>query len=179
MFYSSEDIVTVKAYMMNNPNTRKRTPNQSKFLVDIVAFVLLAIVCAPQATGIALHEYLSVIFAVPIIIHLLLNWRWIVNVLQRFFKKLPGKTRFNQIWDIFLFILMVEVSVSGIFISEALLPALGIEITIDPFWVALHNTTANIFLVLMGVHLAMHWTWITNTFRRVALRQSSTAAVAK
>jgi len=164
---------------MKNKNAKKRNPNQTKFLIDVVAFVLLALVCAPQVTGIAWHEYLSVIFAVPIIIHLLLNWRWIVNVLQRFFKKLPGQTRFNQLWDIFLFILMVEVTVSGILISEALLPALGIEITNDPFWVAVHNTTANIFLVLMGVHLAMHWKWITHTFKRVVSRRSSTAAAAK
>jgi len=164
---------------MKNQPTKKRNPNQTKFIIDIVAFVLLAIVCAPQVTGIAWHEWLSITFVIPIVIHLLLNWKWIVNVLQRFFKKLPGQTRFNQIWDVFLFILMVEVTVTGFFISEALLPALGIAVTIDPFWVALHNTTANVFLLLMGVHLAMHWKWITNTFKRVVSRKSELAVAAK
>ena len=116
------------------PKTKKMSLTKKKLLVDIAVFIVFAIVSAPQSTGIAIHEWLSIIFIAPIITHLLLNWNWIVKVTTRMFKKLPGETRFNYIWDFALFIMMVLVMVSGILVSESALPTLGIVVFIDPFW---------------------------------------------
>lgn len=139
-----------------NQKHKKMSTARIKLYVDIAAFLLFAIVCAPQTTGIAWHEWLSFIFVVPIVVHLLLNWKWIVSVTRRFFKRLPGETRFNQIWNLFLFVLMTVVTLSGVVISEAALPALGIPVVIDPFWTAFHSMTANVFLVLMSDREAAH-----------------------
>ena len=155
--------------------TKKMSSTKKKLLVDIAVFVVFAIVSAPQSTGIAIHEWLSIIFMAPIITHLLLNWKWIVKVTTRMFKRLPGETRFNYIWDFVLFIMMVLVMVSGILVSESALPALGLAIVIDPFWVTLHDMSANVLLLMIGVHLAMHWTWIIDALKKYIFRRTKTS----
>jgi hypothetical protein len=109
---------------MNRKN-KKMSTNQIKLYLDIVIFFFFLVVSAPQATGFALHEWLSFAFLAAFVFHLVLNWKWIVNVIQRFFKKLPGETRFNAVWNVLLFILGTVVFFSGVFVSEAALPLLG------------------------------------------------------
>jgi len=36
-------------------------------------------------------------------------------------------------------------------------------------WRRLHDMSANFALLIMGLHLAMHWNWIVTTFKRVFL----------
>ena len=97
----------------------------------------------------------------------------------RFFKKQPGKTRFNYIWDALLFILGTVVFFSGVLVSEAALPFLGLPIEIDPFWSSMHDLTSNLFLVLLGVHLAMHWKWFLDALNRYILRKPNNLKPAK
>ena len=156
---------------------KKLSKNQINFLVDIGIFLLVLVVAAPQATGIAIHEWLSIAFVAPIIAHLVLHWKWIVNVTKKIFSKIPGETRFNYILNVLLFIVTVLASSTGILISEAALPAIGITMAIDPFWSSLHDLTGNLFVVLMGVHIAMHWTWIVNAFKRYVFPKKAAAKV--
>ena len=145
--------------------------NQINFWIDLGLLILFYLVMSPQATGIPLHEWISIAIMIPIVVHLLTHWKWIVNVVKKFFKHLPGETRFNQIWNILLFIMMNVAFFTGLLISEVVFPALGIAVNIDPFWVSLHNLSANVLLLMMGVHLAIHWNWIVNAVRRYLLRK--------
>jgi len=149
---------------------------QIKLLVALGILLLFVIINAPQFTGLAWHEWISFAFVLPFLAHLILSWKWIVSVMTRLFKKLPGDTRFNQIWDTFLFVMMTVVIFSGTIISEKALPALNIHIKIDPFWRSIHTTSANLLMLMFGVHLAMHWKWIVSNFRRYILRQPSAAS---
>ena len=152
---------------------KKMSLNESNFWVNLILFAAFFIVSAPQSTGILLHEWLSFVFAIPIIWHLVLHWKWIVKVTQRFFKHTPGETRFNHIWDIVLFIMMAVVFFTGVLVSEIALPVMGIPLEIDPFWVNLHNSTANLLLVMIAIHLAVHWDWIVNAFKRYLFRKAT------
>ena len=152
---------------------KKKSLNESNFWVNLVLFAAFFIVSAPQSTGIPIHEWLSFVFTVPIIWHLVLHWKWIVKVTQRFFKRLPGETRFNHIWDVLLFIMMAVVFFTGVLVSEIALPVMGIPLEIDPFWSSLHNTTSNLLLVAMAIHLAVHWDWIVKAFKRYLFRKSA------
>ena len=104
-------------------------------------------------------------------IHLAVNWNWIIDVTRRSLGRLQGEVRFNHVLDGLLFLSFALLMVSGILISESVLPWLGFAKRSDPFWSNLHNTTANIFPSLIGIHLAMHWRWIVGK-----LRGRSTAA---
>ena len=156
-----------------NQKRKKLSNTQKNLLLDIGLFFLVLLVSAPQATGLAIHEWLSIAFTVPVIVHLLWHWQWIVKVIKRLFSKLPGETRFNLILNLLLFVDVVLVSFSGIVISEAALPALGITVMIDPFWAMLHDLTGNLFLVLTGVHIAMHWKWVVNALKQYVWQRPS------
>lgn len=149
---------------------QKFSLTQFKLFLDLVVFAFFIVINIPGTTGITGHEWVSFIFALPFLVHLTLNWKWIVSVFSRLFQKLPGETRFNQIWDSFIFLMMIFVSFSGAVLSESVLPALSIRLSIDPFWRSLHTSMANLLLLMFGVHFTMHWKWIVANFRRYVLK---------
>ena len=55
---------------------------------------------------------------------------------------------------------------SGFMISESVLPFLGISLPRNFAWRSLHELSTNLFLVLLGLHTALHWNWIVDTFKR-------------
>ena len=150
---------------------KRLSSTQFRLYVDLVLFAIYILVNIPQATGIGIHEWASVLFIVPILIHILLDWKWIVSVTKRMFGKLPGEVRTNHILDLIIFVMMVLALFTGFLISEAALPALGIPIIIDPFWSSMHDLTANLTMLLIGIHLAMHWGWIVKSIKRYLLRR--------
>lgn len=158
--------------METQPKNRINS-NKTNWLIDVVAFLLFFVVAAPQSTGIPLHEWLSFVFIATFLVHLTVHWQWVVEVSKRLFRKLSGATRFSFIFNLLFYFVMIFAAISGIFISEAALPALGIHIEIDPFWTAIHDLSGNLALLLLAVHLALHWRWIVNAFNRYVLRKQS------
>ena len=55
---------------------------------------------------------------------------------------------------------------SGFMISESLLPALGMTLPRNLAWRSLHDLSSNLFLLLLGLHTALHWNWIVDAFKR-------------
>lgn len=145
---------------------KRMSSNQIKLYTDIILFISYVIVNIPQATGVPFHEWVSIVFIIPLVVHILLDWKWVVSVTKRIFGKLPGEVRVNHILDLIIFITMTLALMTGFVISEAALPAIGIDIVIDPFWSSMHDLFANLTMVLIGVHLAMHWGWIASSFKR-------------
>ena len=154
---------------------KKLSSTQINFLVDLIALVVFALLAAPQATAIPFHEWISFVFAPVFVIHIFLHWKWIVETTQCIFKKLPGDTRFNYIWDIIIYLMMIFAFVSGVVISEVALPFIGIPIKVDPFWTSLHDASSNLLLIMLGIHLAMHWDWIVGVIKRGFKRQTKEA----
>ena len=151
-------------------------PNRSKvnLVVDIVIFLAFLIATAPHFTGIAIHEWLGLAFSAAIITHLLLHWQWIVETTKRIFSKLSGKTRLNYALNILLFIDVTLIAFTGIMISKSALPTLGITLAGGMAWRSLHFLTSAAAVVLVGLHVAMHWQWIADAVRRYVV--SSIAA---
>ncbi len=139
---------------------RAAMKTQRNWQLDVLLLTLFVLVCAPVATGLPVHEWLSLIFALPVVLHLLWHWNWVLGVFTRTARKLPAATQFSRVWNLLLFVLMVVASVSGILISEAALPVFGIHPVRDVFWTLVHRASANLTLIVVGVHLAVHWRWI-------------------
>ena len=55
---------------------------------------------------------------------------------------------------------------SGILISESILPLLGIRLNASPTWRFLHSSSADAVVLLVGLHFALHWKWIVKTIER-------------
>ena len=146
----------------------KNTPVQTrtKFWLDIILFVAFLVTMDPRSSGIAIHEWLSLAMLAALTLHLLLSWDWIINISQRFFGKLGTQNRLNYILNWLLFIDGTLLIVSGVMISEVAMPFLGIRLPEGFAWRRLHDMSANLGLLMLGLHTALHWSWIVNTFRR-------------
>ena len=148
------------------------TSNRTKLILDIGTFLAFLIVMDPRTSGIAIHEWLSFALAATVVVHLLFNWSLIVEVTKRLFAKGLNGSRWNYILNWLLFMDGVLIVLSGTIISEAALPSLGITLNLGYAWRRLHDLSANLALILMGLHLAMHWNWIVTTFKRLFSRGS-------
>jgi cytochrome b len=146
-------------------------PSRSKtnLIVDIAIFVAFLVAMAPHFSGMAVHEWLGIAFGAAIITHLLLHWQWLVEVTKRFFNKAQWSARINYILNALLFIDITLVIFSGLMISEVALPFVGVQLAQSGVWRGLHGTTADLFMVLIGLHVALHWQWIVNMFKRFVI----------
>jgi len=148
---------------MNNTK-RKTNPTKVNLFLDAAIFVAFLLALDPRLTGIAIHEWLGLAGAAAVVVHLLLHWEWIVGVTRRFLGRTSGAARLNYVVDVLFFIDLVVISLSGLMVSQALLPLLGLAAPGGTFW-------------LVAVHAALHWKWIVNAVRRYVLRPA--AAVGK
>ncbi len=155
---------------MEKSNKKFISTMKINMVMDASLLLAFLFTMDPHTTGRAVHEWLGIALILAIIVHLLLHWGWIVAVTQRFFSKTVNQARINYVLNALLFISMTVVSFSGIMISEVVLPALGIEAQRNFFWRWLHSFSADAILIVIGLHLALHWKWILNTARRYLLK---------
>lgn len=144
---------------------RKRIP--LVFWLDSALLAALLLLLAPRLTGLPIHEWLGISFGVPVLVHLLLSWRWIAASL-RSLPSLRARGRVNLLINIALFALTVIEIVSGLVISRVALPFIGFHLIEDRSWRTLHNQSANFIKLAAGLHIAMNWRWITSALARRA-----------
>lgn len=107
------------------------------------------------------------------IVHLLLSWDWIIETTGRFFGKLGLQNRINYILNWLLFIDGTLLMVSRYFDLRGG-AAFPWNSTATGFaWRRLHDMSANFALILLGLHTALHWSWIVNTFSRYIVQPIS------
>lgn len=154
-------------------NKKQLSQTKINLAVDMGIFTGFLIAEAPHLSGIAVHEWLSIAFGAAIIVHLLLHWQWIVTVTRRFLSNIPGHSRLNYILNTLLFIDITLVIYSGLMISRVALPALGLSLGAGGAWRGIHDLTANVSLILVGLHVALHWQWIVRAIKRYIVQPLS------
>ncbi len=142
---------------------------KTNLIVDIVILIAFLAANNPSLTGLPVHEWFAVAAGVVFFAHLLFHWDWLVSVSKTFFNKLIHESRFNYLVDALLVLAYLVVFVSGLLISRNVMVALGIHIPASPAWREFHSLSANLALVLTGLHFAMHWKWFVNAMRRYIL----------
>lgn len=115
--------------------------------------------------GLPFHEIAGLIIGVAILVHIGLNFRWVINTTKKILdSKLPGKTRFSYLLNILLLISMATVIITGILISRVVFPSLAIQVNHSIR--DLHSFSADSTLALVGLHIAVHWQWIMSICKR-------------
>lgn len=144
------------------PAKKDKKTNLYKLLVDVALAAAFILSMEPRYTGVPLHEWLSIGLVVAITLHLLLNWGWIARVTRQFLKKLNGRTRLHAFLDIALLLAGEAVVISGIAISRVFDTAirLGLSPETALFWRDVHKVSADISLILIALHIGLHWNWI-------------------
>jgi hypothetical protein len=136
-----------------------------RLLVDLVLFAAVVAAYKPDETGITVHEWLALALAIPVLLHLVVNWDWVGRVGRALFRRLRRVTRLNFAVDTLLFVATVTVMLSGFVVSTALAGALGLATDPEPIWYAVHSVSADATMALALVHLALHWRWIVRVIR--------------
>ena len=140
--------------------------NKTNLILDIGIFSAFLVVFNPRLTGTTIHEWLALSFAAALVTHLLFHWKWIATILVQFFRKLIHQSRLNFVVDLLFFIAMTAAMFSGLMISRSILPAVGIQLDVSRSWREIHDQAANISLILLGIHFALHWKWVLTNLGR-------------
>jgi len=135
-------------------------------ILDLSMFGIFLVIANPRLTGGSIHEWLAVSFSAAIITHLLAHWDWIVKIGKEFSEKLWHQSRLNFLVDALFFITMTGSFVSGLMISQSVLAALGIQLDVNRSWRSIHSLMSNTSVVMMGLHFALHWKWLTSNVER-------------
>jgi hypothetical protein len=142
---------------------------KTNLIVDIGILIAFLVANNPSLTGLPVHEWFAVAAGVVFIVHILFHWDWVVSVTKTFFNKLIHESRFNYLVDALVLVAYVVVFISGLLISRNVMLTLGIHLSASPAWREFHSLSANLALVLTGLHFAMHWKWFVNAIKRYIL----------
>ncbi|RMD80953.1 MAG: DUF4405 domain-containing protein [Chloroflexi bacterium] len=146
---------------------KQTNQNWRNFLIDVVMFVAFLIATAPRFSGLAIHEWLSLALAAALITHILLHWQWIVTIGKRLFAKTTWRSRLNYLLNTLLFLAFTITVATGVLMSREALPLLGITMPRDRTLELLHRQASDLTMVILGLHIAIHWSWIVGMIRRI------------
>jgi hypothetical protein len=132
---------------------------RTRLWLDLGMFAVLLAAYNPELTGLPVHEWLSVAVIVPLLIHLIINWEWTVRITTAFLDRLFHTSRLNLIVDTTLFVSTVAVMLSGLMVSRVALAAFGLAVVPSAAWIALHAVSADMTVVLLIAHFALHAKW--------------------
>jgi len=152
--------------MINAEQNKTKIQTSAKLWLDVLIFIAFLVTMDPHTSGIAIHEWLSLAMMAAMTVHLLFSWDWIVEISSRFLGKVGGQNRINYVINWLLFIDGTLIMISGMMISEVALPLMGIQLPAGFAWRRLHDMSANIGLILLGLHTALHWSWIVTAFNK-------------
>ncbi|MBL8133488.1 MAG: DUF4405 domain-containing protein [Anaerolineae bacterium] len=150
-----------KTFASDGAISRRRI-NKVKLNVffDLLLTVVFVVEMEEHFTGLALHELLGLFFAAAFALHIVLHWDWIVSITRTFFRKLLHESRVNYLLNVILFADMMFVTVSGILISRTLGLSLSLGDAFKRTLQSLHMVGAELVLIIVALHVAMHWKWI-------------------
>jgi cytochrome b561 len=139
-----------------------------KFLLDIGLTTAFVVSMKPVFTGQNWHEWIGIGLGGAALLHILLNLKWVINITRRFFGRVPRQARINYVLNLLLFVSFFLTVISGLMISKNLntIQALGLSRDASMNWKQIHVWIPNVTLLIVGIHLALHWKWIAHTGKR-------------
>lgn len=139
-------------------------------ILDSLLFFGTLVLQVVRLTGLTLHEWIGIAIAVPLLLHLVLQWQWIVATWRRAMREHRRRAQFNFGLNALLFVVMTLTIFSGILASEVVTPDLPIAAGRTAFWSDVHSFMTNVLVGLVGLHVALNWRWIANAVRLHVIR---------
>ena len=139
-----------------------------KFILNIFLLVtFLFLMDEWSFLGITFHEIAGLVICLFYILHKALSWQFIKETTSRLFGKIPGRSRINYIIDVLLLIGFILIIMSGMGIAKTMdFSWLGFSKENFIVWRFMHTSVSMIVLMLVGVHVGMHWSWVVARFRK-------------
>ena len=144
----------------------KKNRNIYQLLLDIFLLAGFVLVNKVKLTGIAFHEWFGVALGLALLLHLSLHWRWVVNMVKKFFKvkNLLQYTKF--VVDAAILVGFLTIIITGILMSRSFLPAFGLTGMHSFTLKMLHVTGTQVTIYLVGAHLLLNLKWIYKVISR-------------
>ena len=134
--------------------------------IDVAALVVYLVAANPAVTGVGVHEWLGFGVLVVFFAHVLVHADWIVEVVRGSFAHPSWARTGNAALDVLIVVAFMTVTVSGLMVSGAVLPSLGLYAGGYYFWDPLHSAAAKLLLALLLVHFVVHWRWLAKVFKK-------------
>ena len=138
---------------------------KKNLVVDVAALAVYLVAANPALTGVAVHEWLGIGVLVVFLVHCAMH-AGAVGTALRDFGRIPWGAKGNLVLDALVLAAFMVVTVSGVLISGAVLPAFGLYAGGYYFWDPLHAISAKALLALLLVHVVVHWKWLYNFFKK-------------
>ncbi len=135
--------------------------NKINLWLDILLVLIFAAEMELRFTGLTNHEWLGLIFGGVLVLHFILHWKWVLSITRQFFRKLMHESRLNYVLNAALLVDAVVLVVTGFLISRTLGFSFERENPSTAFnWREWHTLSADLALLMVALHVAMHWKWI-------------------
>ena len=133
--------------------------------IDLVILLLFLVGFEPALTGGVVHEWLNLVLAAGVVVHLVMHWGWIRTSLRPDVAKLSRVSKVNLVLNIASFAVIVAMILSGLMISRYVLGT-GTPVPRGSTWRELHETLGNLLFALIAFHFALHWNWLAHACTR-------------
>jgi cytochrome b561 len=134
----------------------------ARLIIDLAMTIFILFALAYHITGDVAHEWIGISVAVLFIVHNALNWRWYKNIFK-------GKYKFrrsvNTAVNFILLITMTTLIISGILMSRIIFTFLNLPGGMEMRQI--HTTAAYWGLIIIAIHIGMHWEMIINAFNKM------------
>ena len=130
--------------------------------IDLIMLFLLLFLMGYQFWGAAAHKAAGICMFTFFIVHNVLNYGWYKTLAKG--RYTPIRI-FHVIINLLLLLSMIGLMVSGIILSNHAFKFLSIEISIS-FARVLHMVSAYWGLILMAMHIGIHWRIIWNKVKK-------------
>lgn len=133
-----------------------------KITLDIAMAILFITFFNKNLINIRFHAISGVVFGALILVHMFLNRKWIINISKKLFnKKIKLRVKVSYIISILLFISVVAIIASGMFMMKAH------NYDRLMFWKMLHFGSSYISIALIGIHIGLYWNFVMNIFKKI------------
>ena len=139
--------------------------NWFKLGLDVIMGLSLFSLFSVASVGLAFHEIVGLALFGAMVVHLTLNWRWIVVFTKKLFSpNVRLKVRIGYGLNVFLLLSFIGIILTGISMSKVVMAGITEE---SETFKNLHYFLSAFALTLIGVHLGLHWDFLKGMTRKL------------
>lgn len=136
---------------------------QYKYILDTVMTIIMTLLMKTIFTGLLWHELLGLGIFFLFIVHNILNFSYVMCILKKFTSScIKTKVKFGIVLDVILSLVVAGIATTGILISKEIFP-----FGMTGFVSSLHHSLSYLALIMISVHIGLHWTEIMGAFRKM------------
>ncbi len=134
-----------------------------KYILDTVMTLIMVLLMKIAFVGLLWHEILGLGIFFLFLIHNILNFNYLKCIIKKFFSDcVKPKMKVGIVLDVLLSLVVTGIVVTGIMVSKEIFPFGYIG-----FVSTLHHSLSYLALILISVHVGLHWFEIMGAFRKI------------